>query len=751
MGFEPATTARSLAAAAPPDAAWLVVTSSSTPGTLGRIFQLDTAETALGRAPDAEVRLLDDGVSRRHARIVRAGDGSFELHDLASTNGTFHNGVRLEGSVRLAEGDKIQLGGHCTLRFSWKQSAQADDELREALAAARVGTFSLELPGASVAWSEAVEAVVGAPPRSIPRTARPLAEFVDAQDLPRVTAALEHATAGRHQLEAEFRFASPAGAGTWVALRGDVLRDEEDVPERVVGTVMDISARKTAEQELRRQALMFESFNDAVALVDLHGSVLDWNGSAERLFGHPRAEVQGRPYQQVLGLEGEDLGPPAIQAALKRYGRWNRELTARRRDGAPCFCEVTVVPLRGADGRHLASLAVHRDVGERRAMQAQLVLASRMAAVGTLAAGVAHEINNPLAFINANLAWLQEEIQTHRAGLGEAALDQVTAVVREARTGIDRIADIVRELKAFARVEAEDAAAPVDIRKALAFALKMADPELRKRARVVAELAEVPPVLGSEGRLAQVFLNLLLNAAQAIPEGSSSTHEISVRCQRRDRTVAVEVGDTGRGIPPELQARIFDPFFTTRPVGEATGLGLSICHSIVRGLGGEISVRSTVDQGSTFSVLLPAHLPNSTAQAAADAGEDRGSGVRVLVVDDEPFICSAIQRLLRRECLVSTATSGREALGLVAAGQRFDVILSDLMMPEMSGEDLLRALREEAPDQAARVVIMTGGAFTPRSEEFLRSLTLPHLTKPLTLDNLRAAIDGALQHAPAAA
>jgi PAS domain S-box-containing protein len=751
MSVEPATTSLSLVATPPPESAWLVVTSSSTPGTLGRMFRLGTEEAVLGRAPEAEVRLLDEGISRRHARIVRGADGAFELHDLTSTNGTFHNGTRLKGSTRLSEGDKVQLGGHCTLRFSWKQAPEGDEELREALAAAQVGTFSLDLPSSAVAWAEAVEQLVGAAAGSLPRAPRPLSEFVDAQDLPRVQAALERAIRGRQQLEAEFRFLHGPGESTWVAVRGDVLRGGDDTPERVVGTVMDVSARKAAEQELRRQALMFESLNDAVVLVDLQGAILDWNTSAERLFGHPKADVQGRLYREVLGLDGDALGPPAIQAALKRYGRWSSELTLHRRDGTPCHCEVTVVPLRDPDGRHLASLAVHRDVGERRAMQTQLMLASRMAAVGTLAAGVAHEINNPLAFINANLVWMQDELATRRGALGDEAFEEMSAVLGEARTGIERIGGIVRDLKTFARVETEDSAAPVDVRKGLAFALKIADKELRLRARVVTELEDVPPVLGSEGRLGQVFLNLLLNAAQAIPDGAPAANEIRIRCLRRDRSVVVEVSDTGRGIAAEFQARIFDPFFTTRPAGEAAGLGLAICHGIVKGLGGEIAVRSAVDQGSTFSVVLPAHLPASSLQRTAGPAEARAPGVRVLVVDDEPFICSAIQRLLRRECQVSTATSGREALALVGAGQRFDVILSDLMMPEMSGEELLAALREAAPDQAARVVIMTGGAFTPRSEEFLGSLALPHLTKPLTLESLQAAIHGALEASSAAA
>jgi PAS domain S-box-containing protein len=751
MTIEQVTVVLSPTPPAQREAGWLVVTRSSTPGILGRIFKLNGREAVLGRAPDVEVRLVDEGISRRHARILRAADGGFALQDLDSTNGTYHNGLRLDGSVRLDEGDKIQLGGHCRLRFSWNESEEGDEDLREALAAAQVGTFSLDVVSALVTWSESVERLVGVAPGQLDRTPRPLSDFVHPEDLPRVTEALQHAVASRQQFQADFRFLTPPYGSLWVAVRGDVLRSSEDVVSRVVGTVMDVSARKASEEELRRQALMFENLNDAVVLIDLAGLVLDWNMSSERLFGYSKSDAQGRNYRELLRIEDAEATPAAILAAIKRYGRWNREMAALRKDGTQCFTEATVVPLRDKEGRHLASLAVHRDIGERRAMQAQLVVASRMASVGTLAAGVAHEINNPLAFINANLVWLREQLEAKRAELGQANFEELDAVVSEARTGIERISGIVRDLKAFSRVESEDAATPVDIRKALAFAAKMADKELRQRARVVTELEDVPPVLGSEGRLGQVFLNLLINAAQAIPDGAAASNEIRIRCLRRDRMVVVEVSDTGRGIPAELEARIFDPFFTTKPVGEGTGLGLSVCHGIVRELGGEISVHSEVGKGSTFSVKLPAHLPAGVSLGIPTIAETGRPGARLLVVDDEPFICSAIQRLLRREHAVTTVTSAREALALVSAGQRFDVILSDLMMPEMSGEGLLQALREVAPDQARRLVIMTGGAFTPRSEEFLRSLDLPHLTKPLTLESLRAAIRSALETSSVAA
>jgi PAS domain S-box-containing protein len=722
-----------------PVTAWLVVTAAS-PGTVGRTFKINGEESIVGRSPDAQVRLMEEGVSRKHARILRSAEGKFELADLGSTNGTYLNGTRLSGPGRLDEGDRVQLGGQCSLRFTFKESSDGDENLREALAAAHVATFSLDLRNKIISWNETVERVVGAPAGTLSRSSLPMMDFVHADDRERVRGAVESAVQGRRQLDAEFRFIRPGGEGAlWVAAKGNVMRDADDTPLRIVGTLMDVSARKQTEQELRREALLFESLNDGVIFLDLQGSVVDWNSSAERLFGYSKGEVLGRPWSEVLRLSEHNL-QATVLAALKRYGRWSREVVALRKDGSETFCEVTVVPLRDAEGRHIATIAVHRDIGERRAMQAQLLVASRLASVGTLAAGVAHEINNPLAFVNANVLYLADELERFRSALGPAT-DEVLQLVTETRQGVERIGLIVRDLKAFSRVDSEDVSALVDVRKVLAFAEKMAGKEMRQRARVLRDIQPVPTVKANESRLGQVFLNLLLNAAQAIPDGAAAEHEIRIRTRTDGLGRAVvEVSDTGRGIPEDLRARVFDPFFTTRPVGEGTGLGLSICLGIVRSLGGEILLESEVGKGSTFRVALPAHQPERATQVFPAPELPPPQRVKLLVVDDEPYICTAIQRLLRREHRVTALTTVREALALLETGERFDVILSDLMMPEQNGEDFYKELNRVAPDQAQRMIFMTGGAFTPRSEEFLRSSPVPQVAKPISLEMLQGAI-----------
>jgi PAS domain S-box-containing protein len=723
-----------------PVTAWLVVTTAGTAGTVGRSFRLSVDEAIVGRSPEAQVRLMEEGVSRRHARILRSPEGKFELTDLGSTNGTYLNGTKLAGPGRLDEGDRVQLGGQCTLRFTFKESSDGDENLREALAAAQVATFSLDLRNQIIGWNETVERVVGAPAGTLSRTSLPMMDFIHADDRERIRGAVEAAAQGRRQFDAEFRFIRPGGEGwLWVAVKGNVMRDADDTPLRIVGTLMDVSARKQTEQELRREALLFESLNDGVIFLDLQGNVVDWNTSAERLFGYAKGEVLGRAWSDVLKLSENNL-QATVLAALRRYGRWSREVVALRKDGSETFCEVTVVPLRDAEGRHIATIAVHRDIGERRAMQAQLLVASRLASVGTLAAGVAHEINNPLAFVNANVLYLADELERLRTALGPAT-DEILQLVTETRQGVERIGLIVRDLKAFSRADSEDVSAVVDVRKVLAFAEKMAGKEMRQRARVLRDIQPVPMVKANESRLGQVFLNLLLNAAQAIPDGAAAEHEIRIRTRTDGLGRAVvEVSDTGRGIPEELRARVFDPFFTTKPVGEGTGLGLSICLGIVRSLGGEILLESEVGEGSTFRVALPAHQPERSTVVFPAPELPPPTRVKLLVVDDEPYICTAIQRLLRREHRVTALTTVREALALLETGERFDVILSDLMMPEQNGEDFYKELNRVAPDQARRMIFMTGGAFTPRSEEFLRSSTVPQVAKPISLEMLQGAI-----------
>jgi CheY-like chemotaxis protein/two-component sensor histidine kinase len=366
-----------------------------------------------------------------------------------------------------------------------------------------------------------------------------------------------------------------------------------------------------------------------------------------------------------------------------------------------------------------------------------------MATVGTLAAGVAHEINNPLAYLTAALDFLHDELGAIEQKLPSAALGEAKQVLAEAREGAGRVKHVVRDLKTFSRAE-EERRARVDLQPVIESSINMAFNEIKYRARLVKDYGATPPVFANEARLGQVFLNLLVNAAQAIPEGHAPENEIRVVTRTDDEGRAVvEVRDTGSGIPAEIVGRIFDPFFTTKPIGVGTGLGLSITRSIVTALGGRIMVESEVGKGTVFRVTLPAAPPQVDAE---DPGEraplKQARRGQVLVVDDEPAIGAAIRRILAAEHDVTVLTSAPRALETVARGARFDVILCDLMMPHMTGMELHARIAALAPDQAERMVLLTGGAFTASANQFLDRVPNARVEKPFDPASLRALVRG---------
>ncbi len=419
-----------------------------------------------------------------------------------------------------------------------------------------------------------------------------------------------------------------------------------------------------------------------------------------------------------------------LRAAQSQVALANEDLK-----GALALAQQTQDQLRAA------AEELERRVAERSReledAQARLVTTERVAAVGELAAGVAHEVNNPLAYISANISFAMEQLSAP-GGLTPADLSDVLAALVDAKEGASRIALITRDLKVFSRGDVTRREA-VDLRRTIESCISMAWNEIRHRALLVKDFGETPPIEANEGRLAQVFLNLLLNAAQAIPEGNASGHEIRVVTRTSGDNVTVEISDTGAGIPPEHLGRLFEPFFTTKPIGVGTGLGLSVCHGIVKSLGGTIEAKSVQGKGATFLVTLPIGNPPSADLDGAGARAAPAGRSRVLLVDDDPLVLTAVKRILRGHD-VSSIQDSREALSLLQADGGFDLILCDLMMPNFSGIELYEVLKKTAPHLLSRIVFLTGGAFTPQSREFLDRLQSPYIEKPFDPDALLALV-----------
>jgi signal transduction histidine kinase len=372
-------------------------------------------------------------------------------------------------------------------------------------------------------------------------------------------------------------------------------------------------------------------------------------------------------------------------------------------------------------------------------MERQLQASERLAAMATLAAGIAHEINNPLASVSANLQ-LAVEACEHPA----ATLASIRGVLSEAIQGVGRVSEIVRTMHLLARGDTTEREL-VDINAAFERSIDFAANAVRYRARLVRQLGPPLHFQGNGALLAQVLVNLLVNAAQALPESTPERNEICVRTRVEHGLAVLEVADNGSGIPEALRTRIFEPFFTTKGPGAGMGLGLSVSRGIVEGFGGSITLESEVGKGSTFRVTLPlaaapaARLP---AVRPTTAPALPGEGLRsLLVIDDEVPLTTVFHRALSNDFAVTVANSGRTALDLLAArAQPFDLILCDLMMPEVSGQDVYTEAVRARPELAPRFVFITGGAFTARGKQFLASTGAPVLQKPFDLRTLRKVL-----------
>jgi signal transduction histidine kinase/ActR/RegA family two-component response regulator len=449
-------------------------------------------------------------------------------------------------------------------------------------------------------------------------------------------------------------------------------------------------------------------------------------------------EAGASPWWRALR---EGAAPPATTLGLKRP------------DGALAWALVSVAIEPGNGGR-LRSLLVsfvdvtsskeqsdalsdadrklRRTISSVTNLQDQLARSEHMASLGLMAAGVAHEINNPLSYILSNLSFAAER-----------AIDQESRLaLREALEGAGRVRDIVRDLKTLSRMESEEDLKPVDVRNAVDAALKLSFDDVRHRARVQRHFSEVPHVLGNETRLVQVMLNLVTNAAQSIAPGSPDDNQITleVKLAETEGEVEVVVTDTGVGISEDHLPKVFEPFFTTKPAGEGTGLGLSICHRLIHAMGGRIQVTSEEGHGSRFSVFLaiaPSKLDADAPLSEAAPGTHRR--LRLLVVDDEVLVARAVRRVFDKEFRVDVALDGQVALEKLRKAD-YDVVLCDVMMPGISGLDVYRQVRSENEALARRFVFATGGLFSQELSDNVKRLSNMIIEKPFDPAELRRVI-----------
>jgi two-component system cell cycle sensor histidine kinase/response regulator CckA len=523
-------------------------------------------------------------------------------------------------------------------------------------------------------------------------------------------------------------------------------------------TVVEVALyRHEMDRRLRERERWFSttlnSIGDAVIAVDLAGKVTFMNRVAEGLIGTKFDDARGRPASEVLTLFDDDaraLDEVPVLRALREEGTVMLEEAGlvNRTSGVTRTISDSAAPVID-DGNVLGAVMVFRDVTDNKQIVRQRELADRLASLGTMAAGVVHEINNPLAVVLSEGEFVLRQLERARhrfvelegrdSGFAKELTETIEAQA-QAQAAASRIAHITSDLKAFWRPRS-DARGPVDVREVVDRAIRSTFTLVRPRARLRTDLSQVPHVDANEARLVQVLVNLLINAAQAIDPGAEDVNEISIAA-REDGPgyVVIEVRDTGCGMTEDELGKAFDPFFTTKPEGIGTGLGLSISRGIVAAFGGRLEAESQKGLGATFRVILHAAAPTDTAPSADEnsrlPGEHRG---RVLVIDDDGMVLRALTRILSQHEIVCME-SAQDALDLLAVDARFDVILCDLMMPRLSGIDFYEEQLRREPDIASAIVFLTGGACIGKFSDFLDTVPNVRLEKPFDVGALRCLV-----------
>ena len=503
--------------------------------------------------------------------------------------------------------------------------------------------------------------------------------------------------------------------------------DSQDAGRGAIAVLRDVTSEQSARAALIRSEknsrALIDALPDAIAVMD-----------------DDRILYVNAALSDLLGLESEDSLSGLRAGRLVHYADRSR-LQALRQTGSPAelrmaargrsvVAEIRCVPIE-FDGAPAEAL-VARDVTERNELTARMMELDRMVAVGTLAAGVGHEINNPLAFLTANLEELEQTLSP--------VASEAKVLVEEALVGSRRIRDIVRSISGFSRAGGERRT--ISLSAAVHSATTLAGNELRHRARLSVEHQQEFYVEANEADLGQVLLNLLVNASHAVRDGGPEQNSVRVRTYSDQGRAVCEVSDTGCGISPSVLPRIFDPFFTTKPVGEGTGLGLSICLQTVRSLGGNIEVESEAGVGTTFRVLLPAVEPATEPLRLANRSPAAsGRRARLMLVDDDENLLRSLSRPLRRHFDLTLCVSAEDALSHLERGEEFEAILTDLMMPGTSGMELYEWVLQLDPGVAARMLFTTGGAFTPAATRFCAAMEDRVLPKPISVAELRDRVE----------
>lgn len=490
----------------------------------------------------------------------------------------------------------------------------------------------------------------------------------------------------------------------------------------------------------RRYRALMDNASCGFIVQDIRGVIVETNKKVEWILESRKENIIGKPFADLFIPDERAYVALKLQKA-EANGHINyKELHIHSGNGKIKDIDCTSTFIDTGEERLI--LSIINDVTDRQQMYNKMVLSDKLATVGTLTAGIIHEINNPMTFVATNLHYINDQLKmlnlndTNQVTQFMLLLDEV---INESILGASKIQEIIQELKGFSRI-GHDEITPVYIHEILNFAIHMANPQYKLTATIETHYApNVPLLLLERNKLHQVFLNLIMNAAQAFEASQKKDNLISITTTVKDNHIQIEFMDTGKGISPDIINKIFDPFFTTKPVGIGTGLGLSISQDIINQMGGEITVRSEINQGTTFTIrlLMKVKLESPKDQINISLPTPK-TQVRksILIVDDDPVTLNILERILGKYHEIVTVNSSLEALKILSQKNKFDLVITDIHMPDVSGIDLYKFILNNHPGLERNMIFMSGGVMNETTNDFIIQTKNDLLLKPFTPEQL---------------
>lgn len=583
--------------------------------------------------------------------------------------------------------------------------------------------------------------ILGYPPEAVQQMEGFPQPLIHPEDWPKLVENLKRLSQAKDGeiIEIEYRMRRANGEWCWLISRDTVFsRTTDNLPQLILGTATDITKRKEAELKIREQAALLDIATDAIFVKDTNNKILFWNKGAERLYGWKTEEVIGKNAYEILHMK--TINRLDIQKTLLEKGEWQGELQERTKEGKEIIVESRWTLVYDETHRPKSVLVVNTDITDKKQLEAQFLRAQRMESIGTLASGIAHDLNNLLTPILMAVQLLETQLQDERS------LQLLPILKNNAKRG----AELVKQVLSFGR-GMQGHRTIVQVKHIVSEIRHIVKETFPKS---IEFFSDVPPdiwtVFADATQLHQVLLNLSVNARDAMPNGG--TLAINVKNLFIDESwnkinidagvgqyIEITVADTGIGIPPEIIDRIFEPFFTTKEVGKGTGLGLSTLIGIIKSHGGFVNVSSEVGRGSQFKLYLPAQEVAENRQLE-DRQIPKGAGELILVVDDEASIREITKTSLETYGYrVISASDGREAIALYKQYQEeICLVLLDMMMPYMDGLTAMSILLKINPN--VKIIAMSGLTSNSSAIQATGNKLKRFLAKPYTAEELLTAL-----------